>query len=118
MTTNGCVFSSYWRATILTQSQAIVDGPTTDVPRQSFPYKHLTLTPLRLSNLPRAAGSGVLKKQLEKEAIIEKWDKSAWATRRAAVQKRRSLNDFGRFEVMLLKKQRRDAVRKALKTKA
>ncbi|KAF9027505.1 60S ribosomal protein L14 [Hymenopellis radicata] len=105
-------------AEIIDHNRAIIDGPTTGVPRQAYPYKHLTLTPLSLSKLPRAAGSGVVKKELEKQAIVEKWEKSSWATRRAALEKRRSLNDFGRFEVMLLKKQRRDTVRKSLKTKA
>jgi large subunit ribosomal protein L14e len=72
------------------------------------------LTPLALTKLPRAASSGVIKKQLEKEATIEKWDKSAWAQKRAQVERRRKLNDFGRFGVMLAKKARRDAVRKSL----
>lgn len=95
-------------------AQAIVDGPTTSVPRQSFPYRHLSLTPLRLTKLPRGAGSGVIRKQLEKEGTIAKWEGSAWAKKRAAIQKRRSLNDFARFEVMLAKKARRDVVRKSL----
>ena len=94
--------------------QAVIDGPTTGVPRQSFPYRHLTLTPIRLSKLPRAAGSGTLKKQLEAEHIVEKWNKSAFAQKRAAVEARRQLNDFGRFKVMLAKKQRTDRVRKSL----
>lgn len=95
--------------------QAIIDGPTTDVPRQSYPYKHLTLTPLKLAKLPRAAGSGTVKKYLEKEDLVKKWESSSWAQKRAAIEKRRSLNDFGRFSVVLAKKQRRDVVRKALK---
>jgi large subunit ribosomal protein L14e len=95
--------------------QAIIDGPTTSVPRQAFPYRHLTLTPLTLTKLPRGAGSGVVRKLLEKEATVEKWEKSSWAQKRAAVQKRRELNDFGRFRVMLEKKARRDVVRKAVK---
>ena len=94
--------------------QAVVDGPTTGVPRQSFPYKHLTLTPHRLTKLPRPAGSGAVKKQLEAEAIIEKWEKSSFAQKRAAVEKRRSLTDFQRFVVMVAKKQRADRVRKAV----
>ncbi|KAF9003436.1 ribosomal protein L14-domain-containing protein [Cyathus striatus] len=102
-------------AEIIDHNRAIVDGPTTGVPRQAFPYKHLVLTPFSLKKLPRAAGSGVIKKQVEKEAIVEKWDKSAWAQKRAAVEKRRTLNDFGRFQVMVAKKQRRDVVRKAVK---
>ncbi|PSS18881.1 hypothetical protein PHLCEN_2v3196 [Hermanssonia centrifuga] len=81
---------------------------------QSFPYKHLTLTPFRLTKLPRAAGSGVVKKQVEAEAIVEKWEKSSWAQKRAAIEKRRSLNDFQRFVVMIAKKSRTDRVRKAV----
>lgn len=45
---------------------------------------------------------------------MEKWEKSSWALKRAATEKRRSLNDFGRFSVMLAKKARRDVVRKEL----
>lgn len=92
----------------------MIDGPTTDVPRQSYQYKYLTLTPFTLTKLPRAAGSGIVKKQLEKEAIVEKWNKSGWATKRAAAEKRKALNDFARFNIMLAKKQRRDVVRKAV----
>ncbi|KAH0831016.1 ribosomal protein L14-domain-containing protein [Lanmaoa asiatica] len=101
-------------AEIIDHNRAIIDGPTTTVPRQSFPYRHLSLTPLRLTKLPRGAGSGVIRKQLEKEGTIAKWENSAWAKKRAAIQKRRSLNDFARFEVMLAKKVKRDVVRKAL----
>lgn len=95
--------------------QAIIDGPTTSVPRQSYPYKHLTLTPIAVSKLPRGASSGIVKKYLEKEGTVEKWDKSSWAQKRANVQKRRNLNDFGRFEVMVAKKARRDGIRKVVK---
>jgi large subunit ribosomal protein L14e len=74
---------------------------------------------LKVAGLPRAAGSGVVKKLLEKEQTVEKWNKSQWAQKRAAIEKRRSLNDFARFNVMLSKKKRRDSVRKALaKSKA
>ncbi|KAJ8517759.1 hypothetical protein ONZ45_g5087 [Pleurotus djamor] len=101
-------------AEIIDHTRALIDGPLTGVPRQSFPYKHMTLTPLKLSKLPRAAGTGVIKKQLEKEATIAAWEKSSWAKKRAAVAERRKLNDFGRFEIMLAKKARRDVVRKSL----
>jgi len=101
-------------AEIIDHNRAIIDGPTTDVPRQAYPYKHLTLTPLKLTGLPRGAGSGVVKKLLEKEQIVEKWNKSLWAQKRAAVEKRRALNDFARFNVMVAKKRRRDSVRKSI----
>ncbi|KAK7437382.1 hypothetical protein VKT23_018627 [Stygiomarasmius scandens] len=105
-------------AEIIDHNRAIVDGPLSSVPRQAFPYKHMILTNIALTKLPRAAGTGVIKKQMEAEAIVTKWNNSAWAKKRAAVEARRSLNDFGRFSVMLEKKRRRDQVRKSLKTKA
>jgi large subunit ribosomal protein L14e len=98
--------------------QAIIDGPLMNVPRQAFPYRHLTLTPLKLANLPRAAGTSAIRKRLEKDGIVEKWAKSAWAQKRAAVEKRRSLNDFQRFVVMVTKKARRDQVRKIVKAES
>jgi len=99
---------------IVDHNRAIIDGPTTGVPRQSFPYRHLTLTPLCVTSLPRAAGSGVVKKFLEKQEVEKKWSESAWAKKIATVQKRRSLNDFERFEIMIAKKQRRDSIRKSI----
>jgi large subunit ribosomal protein L14e len=100
-------------------AQAIIDGPTTGVARQPFPYRHLSLTPLAVKTLPRAAGTGVVKKVAEKEDIAAKWEQSSWAKKRAQVEARRQLSDFDRFQVMLLKKQRRDRARKAVKaTKA
>lgn len=103
---------------VLRPPQAIIDGPSTSVPRQPFAYRHLALTPLALTKLPRSASSGVIKKQLEKEGTVEKWEKSAWAQKRANVEKRRALNDFERFGIMIAKKARRDGFRKALsKTK-
>lgn len=110
----------WFRVAVLTflLVQAIIDGPTTSVPRQSFPYRYLTLTPLIVKDLPRAAGSGVIKKFLEKQETVSKWESSAWAKKMAAVQSRRTLSDFERFNVMVLKKQRRDSVRKAVKASA
>jgi len=92
----------------------MIDGPTTNVPCQSYPYTHLTLTPLCLTKLPRAAGPGIINKYLDRESVVEKWNTPSWAQKQAAVEERRSLNDFASFNVMLAKKQRVDVVRKAL----
>lgn len=46
---------------------------------------------------------------------MQKWDTSSWAKKLAAVDERKKLNDFGRFAIMLAKKQRRDVVRKGVK---
>ena len=97
---------------IIDHNRAVIDGPTTGVPRQAFPYRHLTLTPLKITKLPRAARTGIVQKYLEKEGTVAKWENSTWAKRRDAIEKRRKINDFERFSVMLAKKARRDVVRK------
>jgi len=99
---------------IIDQNRAMIDGPTTDVPRQPYPYRHLVLTPLRVSSLPRAARTGIVRKHVVKAGIVEKWNASSWAKNLVAREKRSKLNDFERFGVMLAKKQRRDTVRKTI----
>lgn len=101
---------------IIDHNRALIDNPAAGVPRQSFPYRHLVLTPFATTKLPRGAGSGTVKKVLEAEGIAEKWASSSWAKRRAALDKRRKLNDFQRFGVLLEKRRRRDVVRKAVKS--
>jgi len=100
---------------IIDHNRAIIDSPATGVPRQSYPYRHLTLTPLTLSKLPRACGTAVVRKRMEEDKTVERWAASAWAKKLEAVKARRALNDFQRFGVMLEKKQRRDRVRKGVK---
>ncbi|KAH8116075.1 60S ribosomal protein L14 [Phellopilus nigrolimitatus] len=97
---------------IIDHNRAIIDGPS--VPRQAFPFHHLTLTPLVVPKLPRAAGTRIVAKRLEAEKTLEKWNESSWAKKLVTVAARRKTNDFDRFSVMLAKKQRRDTVRKSL----
>ncbi|PVG02102.1 putative RPL14B-ribosomal protein [Serendipita vermifera] len=103
---------------IIDHNRALVDGPTTGVPRQSLPYKHLVLTSFVVPKLPRAAGTPTVKKHIEKCDVDSKWAATSWAKKRDLVERRKKLSDFERFKVMLGKKQRRDKVRKSLKTKA
>lgn len=92
--------------------QALIDGPETGVPRQAIAYKKVVLTPYVLKKLPRAAGQTVVSKVWKASGVQEKWDQSAWAKKRAVQQKRRSLSDFDRFKVQLLKTERRKVVSK------
>jgi large subunit ribosomal protein L14e len=106
------------RSHVVTQKQALVDGPSTDtktaVPRQSIALAHCILTPLVLEKLPRGARTGAVKKAWEEAGIEEKWQESAWAKKRAQKERRRALTDFERFKVMRLRKQARFEVRKSL----
>ncbi|KAF8605564.1 60S ribosomal protein L14 [Ceratobasidium sp. AG-I] len=99
---------------IIDHNRAIIDGPLSGVPRQSYPYRHVVLTPLSVKGLPRGAGTGVVRKYFEKEGTLAKWEGSSWAKKRASVSKRKTLGDFERFSVMVFKKQRRDAAHKSL----
>ncbi|GAA6039492.1 hypothetical protein JCM8097_009579 [Rhodosporidiobolus ruineniae] len=98
---------------IIDHNRALIDGPSTGVPRQAFTYRRLVLTPFVLKKLPRAAGSTTVKKVWEASGVDAKWSQSAWAKKRAASETRKNLSDFGRFEVSLLKKQRRRLVQAA-----
>jgi large subunit ribosomal protein L14e len=91
----------------------LIDGPTTGVPRQSFPYRNMVLTPYTLAALPRGAGTGAIRKALEKADVAAKWESSSWAKKLAARDQRKKQNDFERFEIGLLKRQRRDLVSRA-----
>ncbi|EIW71135.1 50S small subunit ribosomal protein L14e [Tremella mesenterica] len=98
---------------IIDHNRALIDGPTTSVPRQPFSYRNLILTPYTLARLPRGAGSGPVKKAIEKAGVMEKWEASGWAKKLAARQLRTTSNDFDRFQIQLAKRARRDLVSKA-----
>ncbi|KAK9702857.1 hypothetical protein K7432_011030, partial [Basidiobolus ranarum] len=74
----------------------------------------LTLTPLVVKSLPRSVGSGALKKAIEKQEIVATWNKTTWAQKLDARQKRAALTDFDRFKLMKLRKQRRNIVGKQI----
>ncbi|KIR60490.1 hypothetical protein I312_103421 [Cryptococcus bacillisporus CA1280] len=98
---------------IIDHNRALIDGPTTSVSRQAFPYRNLILTPYTIASLPRGVGAGPLKKAIEKAGVLEKWEQSGWAKKLAARQVRKNATDFDRFQIQLAKRARRDVVRKA-----
>ncbi|KAG8988929.1 hypothetical protein FRB90_001585, partial [Tulasnella sp. 427] len=103
---------------IVDHARAILDGPVAGVPRGLYHYTDLLLTPI-VMKVPRGARSKKVRKEFEAQKITEKWEASSWAKRRTAKVGRQNLSDFERFEVLVLKKRRRDSVRKSLsKSKA
>ena len=84
------------------------------MPRQPFHYRNLVLTPIVLKKLTRSARSPVVTKVWQAAEVDSKWANSAWAKKIAIAQKRRALSDLDRFNVMVLKKQRRRALGKTL----
>ena len=90
----------------------LVDGPSSKegavVPRQAIALDKVYLTPFVIPKLPRAAGTGPVKRLWEKHEIDQKWAESSWAKKREQQDRRKNLTDFERFKVMRLKKQVRD----------
>lgn len=89
--------------------QVLVDGPSTEekkiVPRHVLPLSAATLTHFTIPQLPRAAGTGPVKKLWAKNEIDGKWAKSSFAQRTDRSERRKNLSDFERFKVLRLRKQ-------------
>ncbi|ODV88216.1 hypothetical protein CANARDRAFT_26360 [[Candida] arabinofermentans NRRL YB-2248] len=97
---------------IIDQKRVLIDGPA--IQRQSIALGRVILTPLTLEGLPRGARTATVSKKWAAAEIDAKWSKTSWAKKIAQRQKRSQLTDFQRFQVMVLKKQRSYAVKKAV----
>ena len=63
----------------------------------------------------RGAKGAALKKAWATADTQASWDKSSWAKKLATKSKRASLSDFGRFKVMVARKQKSAIVKKEMK---
>lgn len=75
------------------------------MPRHVLPLSAATLTHFTIPQLPRAAGTGPVKKLWAKNEIDGKWAKSSFAQRTDRSERRKNLSDFERFKVLRLRKQ-------------
>merc|ERR1712187_847712 len=102
---------------IIDHRRVLVDGPSTEekkiVPRHVLPLSHATLTHFVIPKLPRAAGTGPVKKLWEKNEIDGKWAKSNYSQNTERAERRKNLTDFERFKVLRLRKQARFEVQKS-----
>lgn len=108
-TTANQSISPYKLNTVIDFLQVLVDGPSGEeqkiVPRHVLPLAHATLTPFTIPQLPRAAGTGPVKKLWAKNEIDGKWAKSSFAQKTDRSERRKNLTDFERFKVLRLRKQ-------------
>lgn len=72
------------------------------------------LTPIVIANLPRGSRTATVNKKWVSAEVDAKWGKTTWAKKLASKQRRAELTDFERFQVLVLKKQRRFAVKRAV----
>merc|ERR1711865_414805 len=103
---------------IVDQKRVVVDGPEsiTGVRRHMMPVRRLSLTDFK-ATMPRGAREKTLKAALAKGDIMKQWKASSWAKKLNATKTRSFMNDFDRFKLMVAKKKRSQAVKKALKPK-
>lgn len=92
----------------------LIDGPVSGVTRQGVALAHVVLTPHVIAKLPRGARSSAVAKKWEAAGVNAKWANSAWAKKIAQRKRRSELTDFERFQVVILKKQKRSAIQKAV----
>ena len=85
-------------------NRVLVDG-IGKFPRVIYPLKRLNLTRLRIPVL-RGARTGTLAKAAKEFDLEGKWSKTPAAQKFERQNKRAALNDFDRFKVMVLRKQR------------
>ena len=56
----------------------LVDGPTTNFPRVTYPLRRLNLTNLVVPGILRGARTGNIKKAAEKYELTKKWAESSY----------------------------------------
>ena len=100
---------------IVDQNKCLVDGPEeiTGVSRQVISYKRIALTDLTVK-IQMNARQKTLKKAWADADTLATWESSSWAKKLAAKKKRASLNDFGRFKVMVARKQKMEIIAKKM----
>lgn len=91
-------------------NRVLLDGPLTGVAREVYPIKRISLTDIRV-DVHKGARSGVIRKAWEKDNVTDKFNATSWGKKLNAQKKRASLNDFERFQAMILKKRLNFAIR-------
>jgi large subunit ribosomal protein L14e len=92
---------------IVDQNKCLIDGPAdlTGVTRQVISYTRISLTDLTVPVQRNARQKSLLKAWKEADTLA-KWEATSWAKKLSSRKKRSNLSDFGRFKVMVAKKQK------------
>jgi large subunit ribosomal protein L14e len=86
---------------VIDQNRVLVDGPSTEtgVQRQVLTLKRISLTDLKVPLDGPSPRLRYLTKKFREAEILAKWNKSAWAKKRAARAAKANLTDFERFKL-------------------
>ena len=100
---------------IVDQNKCLIDGPAdiTGVNRQVISFRRIALTD-HVVKIQMNARQKTLKKAWEAGDTMAKWEASSWAKKLSSKKKRAALSDFGRFKVMVAKKQKSAIIAKKM----
>lgn len=98
---------------IVDQNKCLIDGPSSGVTRQVISMTRIALTDLTIK-IQRSARQKTLLAAWTAGEIDSKWTASSWAKKLNARKTRADLSDFGRFKVMVAKKQKTEIINKKL----
>ena len=101
---------------VINMNRILIDGPSTNVARQSIPLKRLALTDFK-AKIPRGARTGTVKKILEKDNTIENFNKTTYGQKCAAKIFKANMTDFERHALLVARKKRQYLVKQIIKTK-
>ncbi|KAH8741979.1 hypothetical protein FG386_002354 [Cryptosporidium ryanae] len=99
---------------IINTNRVLIDGPTTEVSRQSIPLKRLCLTDFK-AKIPRGARTGTVKKILEKDTSIQSFNSTSYGKKCAAKIFKANMTDFQRHALLVARKKRQFLVNELLR---
>lgn len=98
---------------IVDHNKCLVDGPSSGVSRQVMSFSRIALTDLTVK-IQRSARPKTILAAWKEGDIEAKWAACSWAKKLASRKKRADLTDFGRFKVMVAKKQKTEIIQKKM----
>mmetsp|Transcript_26317 Transcript_26317/g.43953 ORF Transcript_26317/g.43953 Transcript_26317/m.43953 type:complete len:134 (-) Transcript_26317:227-628(-) len=100
---------------VVDQNKCLVDGPAdiTGVTRHVIAYKRIALTDFTVK-IERSSTQAEIKAAWESADTKSKWEATSWAKKLSSKKKRADLSDFGRFKVMVAKKQKSAIIAKKM----
>ena len=92
---------------IVDQRRVLIDAPSNSgVNRQIINVDRVSLTDIVVTDITKTTETKELTEAWKSQNVSGTWNKSKWAQKLAAKAKRSKTGDFGRFKVMVAKKQR------------
>jgi len=88
---------------IVDARRVLVEGPTSNIPRQIMSVLRLALTPISI-RIPRNSRAGTLARIYAARKVDARWARTAWAKNLATRETRENMTDLDRFKLRVARK--------------